>query len=638
MPVSNPSKSFADSVNLIADLDSTYSKNIYIDKSNIQLNTQTYVATAILEVFDSSAILIDSSIIKTRSVVGNSQLESFISDIKTELELKYNTMSMTYSVVQNGSDFSVRLDIVSTDILIKSLNIKFVINGFTKYDIFSGSDDYIKILPFLSSLGAEAISSMKNIAPVVNELKAIGPSIQYLATIANNVSGINTVSNDIANVNAIAPYASSIPIVAPFVNDIKTLSENVNVIKDLNGNVDNLVTLAGSIDAVVTLSNRLVEIGTVNENIAEIVAAANSIYPNIVEILKAKQYSEEALASRDEAEGFKDSAAYYESKARAFAYGNGQVETGLYSAKHYAEVAQAAGMDPSSLLTKLKTVDGGGSGLDADMLDGFHTDITGPKPMTIPVRDGGGGISANLVRINGVSFDSYTPLEVHGNAESPIEYSYDTMYLHDAEGLNPSGYIRMPKYRLDGYLFGQKKDIDAFNDIYKRIINKSGITINELSAVEYISSDGASTTVKAAFAGSSIQKRLYGVSISTMLNNRIGLACRSGHVRNVNTTGSQFSEVWNNGDKIYLKPGTVSGALTNIEPDDVSVKIFIGIVIRLHATNGILDVTITNINENDFINAAALVTASSINAYNKTEVDNKLSVFGTIEDFEGALL
>lgn len=630
-------KSFADSVNLIADLDSTYSKSVYILKNNIQLNSQTYIATANIVVFNSSTISLDTIPIVSRNVVGNLQLESLMLDIKTSIESLIDSVDMTYSVSENGNDYSIRVDIISSDILIKDLNIKFVINNITKYDLHSGSDSYIKILPFLSSIGAEAISGMINIAPVASELKAIGPSIQYLATIANNISGINAVSNDIANVNAVAPNASYLPIVAPFVNDIKTLSENVNVIRDLNGNVDNFVTLAGSIDAIVVLSNRLVEIGTVNENIAEIVAVANSIYPNIVEILKAKQYSEEALASRDEAEGFKDSAAYYESKARAFAYSNGEIETGLYSAKHYAEVAQAAGMDPSSLLTKIKTVDGAGSGLDADMLDGFHGDWTGPKSMTVPIRDGGGGISANLVRINGVSFESHTPIQVHGDAESPIRYSYETMYLYDAESLSPSGYIRMPKYRLS-YIFGKRKDIDAFSDVYKRIINKSGITVNELSAVEYISSDGASTTVKAAFADSSIQKRLYGVSISSMLNNGNSLACRSGHIRSVNTTGSQFSEVWNNGDRIYLKPGTVSGALTNIEPDVSSVKIFIGIVIRSHATDGILDVTITNINENDFINAAALVTASSINAYNKTEVDNKLSVFGTIEDFEGALL
>lgn len=630
-------KSFADSVNLIADLDSTYSKSVYILKNNIQLNSQTYVATANIVVFNVSNISLETIPIVSRNVVGNLELESFMSDIKTSIELLIDSVDMTYSVSQNGNDYSIRVDVISSDILIRDFNIKFAINNITKYDLHSGSDSYIKILPFLSSIGAEAISGMKNIAPVASELKAIGPAIQYLSTIANNISGINTVSANISNVNAVAPNASYLPIVAPFVNDIKTLSENVNVIRDLNGNVDNLVTLAGSIDAVVVLSNRLVEIGTVNENIAEIVAVANSIYPNIIEILKSKQYSEEALASRDEAESFRDSAAYYNHSARRFAYGTGEIETGLYSAKHYAQEAQNASMDPSSLLTKIKTVDGRESGLDADMLDGFHGYMNGPKSMTVPIRDGGGGISANLVRINGVSFESHTPLEVHGDAESAIQYDHETMYLYDAESLNPGGYIRMPKYRL-GYIFGPKKDIDAFNDVYKRIVNTSGITVNGLSAVEYISSDGASTTVKAAFADSSIQKRLYGVSISSMLSNRIGLACRSGHIRSVNTTGSQFSEVWNDGDKIYLKPGTVSGALTNIEPDVSSVKIFIGIVIRSHATDGILDVTITNINENDFINAAALVTASSINAYNKTEVDNKLSVFGTIADFEGALL
>jgi len=633
-------KSFADSVNLIADLDSTYSKNVYITRSNIQLNNQTYVATATLDIFDSSVILINSVIVKTRNVVGNAQLESFMSDVKTELELMFDTFTMTYTVTPNGSDFSIRADVVSTDILIKSFNIKFVIGSFTKYDLYSGSDDYIKILPFLSSIGHEAIAAMKNVSPVSAELKAIGPAIQYLAAVANNVAGINAVGQNISGVNSLAPVASSIGALVPYRDNIRDLSENVNVLRDLNGNIPDIMALTGSIAAINVLSNRLVELETVNDNIAEIVAVANSVYPNIERILAAEDYASSALLNKNLSEGHRNGARDYYNLAKRFATEmSGEVESGLYSAKYYAEESKAASVTPAGLLSKIKTIDGVASGLDADLLDGYQSSVL-PKSSTVPIRDGGARIHANSTSVNSVQFARHSSLDMFGS-NTILEHGSESLYLYDIESLDPSGYLSMPKYRLDGSIFGNRKDIDAFTDVYKRIANHTGVAINSLSAVEFVSSNGTATSVKPAVAVAGISNRLFGVTIYTLSPLAInigGLACRSGHIRSVNTSGSQFGESWSNGNKIYLKPGTLTGQLTNIEPGSGDIKIFIGIVIRAHATSGILDVTITNINENEYINTATLVTAASINAYNKTEVDNKFSAFGTIADFEGALL
>lgn len=634
-------KSFADSVNLIADLDSTYAKEVTLLKSNVQLNSQTYNAFAYITVFNSESIMLDTKLLVNRNVIGNSGLSSFISDVKTSLEAMYSGIDMTFSVEPNGADFSVRVDIVSDEILIRDFNLKFVISNITKYDLHSGSENYVKILPFLSSIGAEAISAMKSVSPVISELKAIGPAIQYLGAVANNIGVINTVASSVNSVNELAPHASAVTVLAPYKNDVSILAENVNVLRDLNGNVQNLVDLAGSIAAVNVIANRLVEIDTVSDNIAEIVAVANSIYPNLVEILKTKEYSDLAKEYMESSLSNRDNSYYFYTRAVDFATKmDGEVDTGLYSARYYAQEAKTAGVSPEGLLTKLKTVDGAGSGLDADTVDGFEANVY-PRSLQVAVRDGSGSLISNRFSGNGIRFDNITSQDVYGSSDTGITYSSDTLYKYDAEGLEPSNVLPMPKYRLSSAYFSQKKDIDAFLDVYKRVINATLVTIPSLTVVQSISSNGSSVTVIKAHCVSGVEKNIYGVTIDDLQassQNKGGLACRSGWIRSINSTGSSVGESWSNGDKLYLKPGTIDGVLTKVEPGGGDIKIFVGIVIKAHATSGIVDIMISNINENGYLDAAALITASSINAYTKTEVDTKVSTFGTIADFEGALL
>ena len=56
----------------------------------------------------------------------------------------------------------------------------------------------------------------------------------------------------------------------------------------------------------------------------------------------------------------------------------------------------ATDYNAADVLTKLKTVDGSGSGLDADLLDG-KTTSTSNTPDTVVVRDSNGNFSANII-------------------------------------------------------------------------------------------------------------------------------------------------------------------------------------------------------------------------------------------------
>jgi hypothetical protein len=65
-----------------------------------------------------------------------------------------------------------------------------------------------------------------------------------------------------------------------------------------------------------------------------------------------------------------------------------------------------------------------------------------------------------------------------------------------------------------------------------------------------------------------------------------GFVTTFGYTRDIDTSGTPFGEVWAAGDKIY---GTITaGDLTNVMATDSSRKVFIGYVIRAHATEGVL--------------------------------------------------
>ena len=78
---------------------------------------------------------------------------------------------------------------------------------------------------------------------------------------------------------------------------------------------------------------------------------------------------------------------------------------------------QASSYTASDVLTKIKTVDGSGSGLDADMLDGFHASQT-PQPNTIPVANSSGKIDDGW--LNFVANDPKVKTALNASGGAPI--------------------------------------------------------------------------------------------------------------------------------------------------------------------------------------------------------------------------
>ena len=92
-----------------------------------------------------------------------------------------------------------------------------------------------------------------------------------------------------------------------------------------------------------------------------------------------------------------------------------------------AEVATkltAVDYNASDVLTKLLTVDGTGTGLDADLLDGLDTDSTN-TPDTVVIRDASGNFAANEITANkfigNLELGSLKTLTFEGDTEDGFE-------------------------------------------------------------------------------------------------------------------------------------------------------------------------------------------------------------------------
>ena len=81
-------------------------------------------------------------------------------------------------------------------------------------------------------------------------------------------------------------------------------------------------------------------------------------------------------------------------------------------------------VDDNTILTKLKNVDGSGSGLDSDTVDGFHADIS-PAPLTIPVADSSGYINDWINQGAGSGLDADTVDGKHASDFVPVSSDSD---------------------------------------------------------------------------------------------------------------------------------------------------------------------------------------------------------------------
>ena len=101
---------------------------------------------------------------------------------------------------------------------------------------------------------------------------------------------------------------------------------------------------------------------------------------------------------------------------------------------------------------------------------------------------------------------------------------------------------------------------------------------------------------------------VYGVATQDMFSGSDGYITINGKVRDIDTTGTPYGEVWADEDVIYAKPND-NGALTNVEPGDDQLKMIVATVIHAH-TSGTLEIRVLPFNENMIAKRANKLTTS----------------------------
>lgn len=222
----------------------------------------------------------------------------------------------------------------------------------------------------------------------------------------------------------------------------------------------------------------------------------------------------------------------------------------------------AGGLDAQSLLNLIKTVDGSGSELDADLLDGLNSSATN-LASTIVARDASG-----LTGLAGVNFDGTAAVT---GAAGRLWYDGTTGQLN---------------FSHDGIVTQQVGE-----ETY--VYAKASAAITEGQVVVRTGAVGQSGSITVAPAGASLTSSDTIVGVATQ-NAAIGAFCRItvfGVVRGLNTTGQPVGETWADGDVLYYSPSG-SGALTKIKPTSPNAKCVIATIISAHQSTGSIQVEI----------------------------------------------
>jgi hypothetical protein len=141
--------------------------------------------------------------------------------------------------------------------------------------------------------------------------------------------------------------------------------------------------------------------------------------------------------------------------------------------------------------------------------------------------------------------------------------------------------------------------------VQAQVRNVTGATLTKGTVVYINGGAGNKVTVTKALATSdATSAQTFGILIADISNNQNGYACVLGLLENLNT--SAYTE----GQQLYLSP-TVAGAWTTTKPSAPFHMVYIGIVERVHATQGTIQVRIQNGYELEELHNVAIASVAN---------------------------
>lgn len=145
-----------------------------------------------------------------------------------------------------------------------------------------------------------------------------------------------------------------------------------------------------------------------------------------------------------------------------------------------------------------------------------------------------------------------------------------------------------------------------------RVVNKTNTNLlgSNYAAVRVDGAQGNRLKIALAQADNDANSaETLGLVTETINNNDEGFVTVGGLVRGINTSGALQSELWNDGDMLYLSP-TTPGAITNVKPAAPDHMVIIGYVVRAHASVGSIFVKVNNGYEIDELHNVNINTGS----------------------------
>lgn len=130
---------------------------------------------------------------------------------------------------------------------------------------------------------------------------------------------------------------------------------------------------------------------------------------------------------------------------------------------------------------------------------------------------------------------------------------------------------------------------DLSQEVQFPVINQTGGDISDGTPVMFAGTLGNSGKIKIqkAIADGTLDSfYMMGVATETIANGSSGKVTHFGKVRGIDTTGTPFSETWEDGDILYVSPAT-AGYLTKTKPDAPNLQIIAAVVVKAHS-NGTL--------------------------------------------------
>lgn len=182
---------------------------------------------------------------------------------------------------------------------------------------------------------------------------------------------------------------------------------------------------------------------------------------------------------------------------------------------------------------------------------------------------------------------------------------------------------------LDIGLMGGQVVLQVGQEQVARVLNNSGSILTEAGyqAVKISSAQGQRLAVTLAQANNEANSTdTLGLVTENIANNQEGFITTSGLIRQIDTTGDLQSEVWVDGDILYLSP-TVPGGVTKVKPLAPQQTVIVGFVVYAHKTQGKIFVKVDNGYEIDELHN---VRITSVQDNNVLKYNSSLSVWENV--------